>query len=85
MGLQVSKNQMIRIIQDVLKANGTAVKQFTVTAYVSTLAKVSPWFLEEVVLIISQWELQKEDLIKAENNPHYLEVLFPCGSSLRNV
>ena len=63
---QVSRNQIIGIIHDLLKANGTAVKQSTVQAYVTTLAKVSPWFLEEGILNIPQWEHHKEDPIKTE-------------------
>ncbi|MBZ3888711.1 Cyclin-dependent kinase 17 [Sciurus carolinensis] len=44
MGSQVSRNQMIGIIQDVLKANGTAVKRSTVRAYATTLAKgIKKW------------------------------------------
>ena len=74
---------MIRIIQDVFKANETAIKWSTVTAYVTTLAKVSPWFLEEGVLNISQWEHDKEDLNKAQKQSPLPRGTFPMWQFIK--
>ncbi|RWR99838.1 endogenous retrovirus group K member 5 Gag polyprotein-like isoform X1 [Leptotrombidium deliense] len=64
MGSELSKNQMTKVIKDLLKANGTGVKENTARAYVQTLQRVSPWFLEEGLLNIPQWEQHKEDLMR---------------------
>ena len=47
MGSEISRNQMTRVIKDLLKSNGTAIKDSTAKTYVETMLKVSPWFLEE--------------------------------------
>ena len=66
MGSEISKTQMTKVIKDVLKSNGMAVKETTAWSYVQILAKVSPWFIEEGLLKVPQWDLHKQDLIATE-------------------
>ena len=56
MGSEVSKVRLEESLKDLLKANGTLLKAKTARAFLKTVEKVAPWFLDEGLLNIPQWD-----------------------------
>ena len=66
MGSEVSRIRMEGPLRELLKANGTPLKMKTALAFLRTVEGVSPWFLDEGLLNIPQWEHLGEDLMKVD-------------------
>lgn len=62
MGTELSKNRMQQPLRELLKNHGTPLKTKTARMFLDTIEKVSPWFLDEGLLNIPQWEHLGEDL-----------------------
>lgn len=58
----MSKNRMQQPFRELLKNCGTPLKTKTACAFLDTIEQVSPWFLDEGLLNIPQWEQLGEDL-----------------------
>ena len=67
MGSEVSKVRLEESLKDLLKANGTSLKAKTARAFLNTVEKAAPWFLDEGLLNIPQWDHLGEDLKKQDN------------------
>lgn len=70
MGSEVSKLRLEVSLRNLLKANGTPLKTKTARAFLKTVEDISPWFLDEGLLNIPQWDHLGEDLKKQDlKNP----------------
>ena len=67
MGSEVSKVRLEESLKDLLKANGTPLKAKTARAFLNTVEKAAPWFLDEGLLNIPQWDHLGEDLKEQDN------------------
>ncbi|XP_059021052.1 endogenous retrovirus group K member 113 Gag polyprotein [Mustela lutreola] len=63
MGNKISRCKMENPLKDVLKANGTPLKTKTAHTFLREVAKIAPWFIDEGLLNMPQWEHLGEDLI----------------------
>ncbi|XP_058537251.1 endogenous retrovirus group K member 24 Gag polyprotein-like [Ochotona princeps] len=66
MGNLQSSVKMQNLLQRLLKKNGTPVKAKTVLSFLQTVQQHAPWFLEEGMLNVPQWEQLGRDLSKAD-------------------
>lgn len=62
MGNEISRCKMESPLKDVLKANGTPLKTKTARTFLREVAEVAPWFIDEGLLNMPQWEHLGEDL-----------------------
>lgn len=56
MGSEISKVRLEGSLEDLLKANGTPLKAKTAWAFLNTVEKAAPCFLDEGLLNIPQWD-----------------------------
>ncbi|RWS22682.1 endogenous retrovirus group K member 5 Gag polyprotein-like isoform X1 [Leptotrombidium deliense] len=88
MGSEVSRLRMEGPLRELLKVNGTPLKTKTARSFLKTVEEVSPWFLDEGLLDIPQWELLGEDLKDAEQGkplpPGMLAIWDLIKSCLQN-
>lgn len=56
MGSEVSKVRLEGSLKDLLKANETPLKAKTARAFLNTVEKAAPWFPDEGLLNIPQWD-----------------------------
>ncbi|XP_044931738.1 igE-binding protein-like [Mustela putorius furo] len=62
MGNEMAAYKMLGPLTDVLKANGTPLKNKKACLFLKEVGHTAPWFLEEGLLNIPQWEYLGEDL-----------------------
>lgn len=67
MGNEMARYRMEGPLRDLLKANGTPLKAKTARSFLREVEEVAPWFLEEGLLNIPQWEHLGEDLRRSPN------------------
>lgn len=53
-------------LRELLKANGTPLEAKTARAFLRTVEGISPWFLDEGLLNVPQWEHLGKELRKAD-------------------
>ncbi|XP_054555033.1 endogenous retrovirus group K member 8 Gag polyprotein-like [Talpa occidentalis] len=63
MGNTMSKGQLVRALQLLLKHYGTPIKVQTLHNLVSVLANTSKWFLQQDTVSVQNWEKVKADLL----------------------
>ena len=68
MGTEMSWAQMEGLLRDLLKANGTPLKTKTARLFLKTVEEIAPWFLDEGLLNIPQWDHLGEDLKAADKS-----------------
>lgn len=62
MGNEIARCRMEGPLKDILKANGTPLKTKTARSFLREVGEVAPWFIEEGLLNVPQWEHLGEDL-----------------------
>lgn len=62
MGNELARYKMEGPLRDILKANGTPLKSQTARAFLKEAGEIAPWFLEEGLLNVPQWEHLGEEL-----------------------
>lgn len=67
MGNENTKTKMEDTLRELLKAQGIAVKKVTARTFLDVVERHAPWFLEEGLLNIPQWDHLKVSLQTAEN------------------
>lgn len=68
MGSEMSRIRMEGPLRELLRVNGTPLKSRTARAFLRTVEGVSPWFLDEGLLNVPQWEHLGEDLRRADKD-----------------
>lgn len=64
MGNLSSTTQMQHLLQQILKKHGAPVKAKTILLFLQMVTEVAPWFLEEGLLNLPQWEHLGRDQVK---------------------
>ena len=66
MGNLASSARMQNLLQKLLQKHGMPVKAGTVLSFLQTVQRHAPWFIEEGMLNVPQWEHLGRDLSKAD-------------------